>query len=301
METGDRLMTTDKLPIASITKLFTATAVMRLADNGSLSIDDPVIKYLPYFKVQGDYTKITLRHLLTHSSGLPVILPEKEWLREDSSTGALEATVRGLENIELNSQPGTQFGYSNLGYIVLSDIVAKVSKMEFEAYVTANILEPLRMHNSNFITSSPSTVAAHTKQGQKVIPINGHVENKGTNGAGGLESSIADLCTWAMMALGNGTLNETEIVKATTFKMMIEPQVLEYTDNKAYEAHRGFGWQVLRYENEPYFGHAGRYKFGGRSMLFILPEKALGIVFVANLTFNEEFDLLTDIEKMIDR
>ncbi|MEL6670509.1 MAG: serine hydrolase domain-containing protein, partial [Bacteroidota bacterium] len=134
---------------ASISKLFTAHAIMNLVENGTLQLDDRVSKLLPNIQSEdARFSQITIAHLLSHTSGLPDI-SNYHWSRNDQSDDALKQYILS-QNFKLKSEPGQSYRYSNLGYNLLGYIIQQVTEMAFEDYIRSSILEPLQMHDSDF-------------------------------------------------------------------------------------------------------------------------------------------------------
>lgn len=134
--------------IGSITKAFTALAVMQLVEAGKVGLDEPVQKYIPWFRTAdaNASSQITVRQLLYQTSGLPMIREPQFW--PDLDDGALERTVRFFAHVQLDFSPGQGFGYSNANYETLGLIVQTVSGQSYEEYVKQHILAPLDMKNS---------------------------------------------------------------------------------------------------------------------------------------------------------
>ena len=135
--------------IASITKLFTSTAIMQLRDAGTLQLDDPVTKHLPWFAIQQpstDAPPITIRHLLTHTSGLPREAAFPYWTEPDAfpTYEQIRATVPHQEAV---LPPETRWTYSNLGLALAGNIVEVVSGQDYAAYIQQHILDPLGMQS----------------------------------------------------------------------------------------------------------------------------------------------------------
>src|SRR5262249_8781154 len=147
-------------------KPFVATAVMQLVEQGKVDLDKPVADYLPYFRLKDDrYRSITVRQMLTHTSGMPDV-DNYHWDQPEYDDGALERYVRSLQDKELRWHPGSKYAYSNMAYEVLGDLVAKVSGTTFEDDVEANILKPLGMNSSTllFKKADPAKLATgHTR------------------------------------------------------------------------------------------------------------------------------------------
>jgi len=138
--------------IASITKVFTATAIMQLVEQDKLSLDDKIVDILPDFKLKSkDYNKITIKHLLTHTSGLPWTNKQTN-LPNDSTS--IPLFLKGLQKVKLNFAPGTKFSgdtYSNIGFDLLGIVVSKISKQPFHEYVYNNILYKVGINQATYL------------------------------------------------------------------------------------------------------------------------------------------------------
>ena len=199
-KTGNAPVTNDTVfRIASMTKSFTAMAIMKLRDEGKLSLDDPVSKYVPELAnlpyPTSDSQVLTIRHLLTHSEGFP---EDNPW--GDRQLAQSDETMRTWlrAGIPFSTSPGTAFEYSNSGFALLGQIVAKASGRSYADYVRDNILKPLGMNSSTFeMTSVPKEHIAlgyrREDNNYKPEPILAH----GSFGAmGGLWTSAADLARY---------------------------------------------------------------------------------------------------------
>jgi CubicO group peptidase (beta-lactamase class C family) len=131
--------------LASISKPMTATAVMRLADKGSLSLSDPVHKFIPEF-TGGDRDLITIRHLLTHTSGLPDMLPNNDALR--ARHAPLNAFVAGVCQVPLLFKPGTQVRYQSMGILLAAEIVERITQTPLREYLRREVFGPLGMEST---------------------------------------------------------------------------------------------------------------------------------------------------------
>jgi CubicO group peptidase (beta-lactamase class C family) len=143
--------------VASIAKCFVATAVMQLAEQGEVHLDMPLVEYLPYFRLDDPrYSQITLRQMLSHTSGMPD-LSESEYdalvANPEEDEGAAERFVCSLQDRKMIAAPGERFSYSNIAYNVLGDLIAKVSGQTFEAYMKEHVLQPAGMCDSTFLLS----------------------------------------------------------------------------------------------------------------------------------------------------
>jgi CubicO group peptidase (beta-lactamase class C family) len=128
----------------------TGVAVMQLVETGTLELDAPVQRYLPWFRVADEAAsaQITLRHLLYHTSGLPILAGMEGAFSADTRPEALEERVRGLRSVQLNRPVGASYEYSNAGYMTLGLIVQEVSGQQFERYMREHVFAPLHMRHT---------------------------------------------------------------------------------------------------------------------------------------------------------
>lgn len=182
--------------LGSITKQFTAVAILRLQELGKLNVNDPISQYLPDYP-QGD--KITIHHLLTHSSGIKSItkLPNLSEIQRHPSTP--NKAMRYFQDLPLEFAPGSDCKYSDSGYIVLGAIVEIVAKMSYEQYLQQHLFLPLGMkatyfdHNQTLIPLRASGYGINAK-GE---PVNAEfIEMSFPHGAGSLASTVEDLYKW---------------------------------------------------------------------------------------------------------
>jgi CubicO group peptidase (beta-lactamase class C family) len=185
--------------IASMTKSFTAMAILKLRDEGRLSLDDPAEKYVPEMKnlvyATTDAPRITVRHLLSHAEGFPEDNPWGDRQLADTDAQLSEMVRRG---IPFSHAPGTAYEYSNYGFAILGRIVSNVSRMPYKDYVEANILKPLKMTGTRLEPSEvPASKLAHGYRWEderwKDEPILAH----GAFGSmGGMITTVPDLARY---------------------------------------------------------------------------------------------------------
>ncbi len=185
--------------IASISKQFTAFSILLLEEEGKLSLDDDIRKYIP--EVPDFGTTITLRHLANHTSGLRdhwSLLALAGWRLDDVITTEHILTVVSHQK-ELNFEPGEEFSYCNTGFALLAEVVARVSKQSFAEFTQANIFTPLKMSNSLFYDDHEKIVKnrAYSYQADGL-----HYKNRRLNfanvGATSLFTTVEDLSLWAL-------------------------------------------------------------------------------------------------------
>ncbi len=193
--------------VASITKTFTAAAIMQLQEKKRLGLDEPLGRYLPEFRAVrdrfGPIDHVTLRRLLTHRSGLVGEQPTGHW-----STGKSDTTVEilaTLPRIEIAIEPDSAFKYSNLAFALLGEVVARVSEQPYAEYVRDQLLRPLGMDGSGFDLAEDRRARMatgylphpHEDLPTATVPAeSGALAADGGLAAGGLRSSVADLARW---------------------------------------------------------------------------------------------------------
>ena len=213
--------------MASVTKPFVATAIMQLVEQDKIALDDPVTKHLPYFRLDDPrYQAITIRLLLNHTSGMPDV-KDYEWNKPQDDEGALERYIRSLKGEKLLWAPGTRFAYSNIGFEILGDVVAKVSGMSFDDYIERQILKPVGMSSSTLLLKRADTkrLASGYTEGKssKLVPVAAYPYNRPHNPSSGLTSSVSDMARWALVNLNRGELDGKRILKDSTYDLLWKP------------------------------------------------------------------------------
>lgn len=293
--------------IASITKLFTATAIMQLVKEGKLALDDKVVDILPEFKMKDKrFKEITVYHLLTHSSGL---MWDNKLKNSPNNETSLPLYLKNLEKKKLNFKPGSKMSYetySNVAFDLLGIIIEKIANQSYEDFIQKNQLDKLGLSNSTFKyklgnpnIALPQIVAGNSKginrlnfQGvdsKKKPIINGEPlqlvnydkigEDYEHNPSGNLMSSTSELCTWLNELLKtNKDSSNYKILSKASLDKMWDNNYLAHKDN----IFIGLGWWIKEDENfgRSYF-HVGTNP-GYCSILMIYPEQDLGIAILSN-------------------
>jgi CubicO group peptidase (beta-lactamase class C family) len=260
--------TTDTIyDVASLTKLFTATAVMQLVEQGRISLDAPVGRYLSEFAGEGKES-ITVRHLLSHTSGLAANLPLYR------TPGSLEKRLRVARGAKPVASPGTQYIYSDIGYMVLGELVHRVSGKSLDQYMQEQILQPLSMSATSFRPPDAwKTRIAPTEE--QTVPSRGlvwgevHDENAwslgGVAGHAGLFSTVGDLARFGQMFLNEGSLDGVRVLHPSSVREMFRLQTPALP-----HVERGLGWELHQpwYMGEHADGkRAGHTGFTGTSIV----------------------------------
>lgn len=247
IETG-RKMTPDSIhELASVSKNFTAAAILRLAQEGRLSLGDSISKYFPSDTKNWD--SITIEHLLRHTSGLPDYLASINITKEYTSD-QLVATIRQKP---LRFTPGSKWEYSNSGYMLLGFVVEKVAKTSLADYMAKTFFKPLGMRNSfgNDPTSSRAA-KGYSKIGNKVVEQGKTSKSLSLTGDGQVMSSAVDLAKW------DAALWINKVLDATRRKLLFEPGRVPMAPGNPNSPHYGMGWVIGKSQTgRPIANHGG--------------------------------------------
>lgn len=270
----------------SITKLFTATAIMQLVERGLIDLDQPLTTYLPEFSVKTrfpDSSPITMRHILTHHSGLPRDMLRGMW----SSTPQPFATVLDdLTTSYVLHPPNYIFSYSNLGMTVLGHVIERMSGMPYATYVSRKIFEPVGMTTASIET------------GVAASPLMAHAYNKGKEEpelplreipAGGLNASVVDLARFVQMVIAQGRAGDQQVVKPETLKLMLTQQNQDVPLDL--DLKMGLGWGLsgvpeLKVDGTVASHGGATFHYNGH--LVTLPDHKLGAVVMSNSSTGRE-------------
>lgn len=277
--------------VGSISKLFTAIRVMQLVEQGKLNLDEPVQTYLPKFQPRNEFGRpITIRHLLSHRSGLVRESPVGSYF--DASEPSLAETVASLNRTSLVYAPNTRTKYSNAAVAVLGAIAERQLKSSHPEQVRQAVLDPLNMHSTGFVTSpefqsAKATGWMRTLDGRRFVAPDFLL---GTGPAGNLYSSVEDLSRLLMTLFAEGRTASGSILKPETLTQMLTPTADEAGKPTDY----GLGFHVKRLDGHQKVGHGGAV-YGFSTQLAALPEKKLGVIGVAALDgSNGVVERLTD-------
>jgi CubicO group peptidase (beta-lactamase class C family) len=260
--------------IGSVTKAFTALAVMQRVAAGQVELDVPVQQYLPWFRVADPKAsaQITVRQLLNQTSGLPQLTETQLWNEQDE--GALERSVRVLRTAELNHPVGT-FGYSNANYDTLGLIVQAVSGQSYEDYVRQHIFAPLDMQHS--FVSQDEARQHGMAQGHRWwfgIPVPVSLPyHRAELPAGFIIASAEDMAHFLIAQINGGRYRDVSVLSPEGIALMqTEPVPHTY----------GMGWESIRINGRTLINHDGGY-FNFQASVFFDPEARVGVFVAANV------------------
>ncbi len=257
--------------LASITKQFTAMGILLLEKKGSLKVDDPVTKYLP--ELSEVASKVTLKHLLTHTSGLP----EYSTLRPDSDTTQIvdKDVLRLVTKAKPETfvAPGKRYKYNNTGYALLALVIERTSKLSYAEFLKRNIFTPLGMTQTMVFDAKakiPNRAFGYSGADDSFTRKD---QDRDTTvlGDGGVYSSTQDLVRW-IDALDNRTL-----IAPKRLAEACSPMV--QTDNPA--VRYGFGWRITEEKGERVVFHTGTTS-GFKNSLLWVPSKKLAVIVLTN-------------------
>jgi CubicO group peptidase (beta-lactamase class C family) len=285
--------------LASFTKQFTAMAVMLLVQDHKLHYDDRLTAIFPDFPAYGK--AIMVRHLLTHTSGLPDYETLME--QEEKAKGSIWSAEHQIQDNEVLSllekqsagkfAPGTSWAYSNSGYVVLGLIIAKVSGMPYREYLQRNIFAPLGMNHSvvyqKGINEVDRRAFGHSKEKDTFVRTD-QSSTSATLGDGGIYSNVVDLAKWDEALQKHTLLSEEEMAPALSPVVLADgaqPHWPKDTDSDNLAPGKpvayGYGWFLDPYEGHPRMWHSGS-TLGFRTVIERFPSDGLAIVILCNRT-----------------
>jgi CubicO group peptidase (beta-lactamase class C family) len=253
--------TTTRFRLGSITKQFTAAAILLLEEEGKLKLEDPVRTHWP--DAPRAWDKVTIFHLLTHTSGMPP--PDETWR---FSEGPAEETVGHFRNKPLEFEPGAQFRYSNSGFIVLAYLIERISGMSYGGFLQERILKPLGMKDSGVESNGPIVAnrASGYADGDDGFVNASYLSMPSSIGSGALYSTTEDLLRWTRGLFGG------KLLKAASLERMVSP----FKENYA------LGLYVSNEKSIKVIQHGGSIQ-GFNAMLAYYPDEQMTLVVLANI------------------
>ena len=308
----------DIFRIYSMTKTVATVAVLRLVEQGRIGLDDPIAKVLPELAdlqvasgtvaqpvLRPASTAITLRHLLTHTAGFPAGLPGDEAaaaiLDRDDPHGARDLSdyVRRLAKAPLAAEPGTRFGYDGAGLEVAARLVEVLSGQDFDAYLQAQVLAPLKMHDTFFAVPGNKRgrvvdITTMSDDGRLRIAdgpsarVPGDPLNAYPSAAGGLYSPAGDYARFCQMLLDGGTLDGATVLGRKTVDLMmlnhlagmLDPPVTQYSGAEGFGLG---GYVVLDVARRGVAGSPGQFGWAGAASTTYFVDRQEGLAAILML------------------
>ena len=285
--------------IASCTKAFTATAIGILVDRGLMSFDDLLTKHLPEFKMQDEYVlkNLKIKDMLCHRSGLP--RHDYAWYANPLPK---EDELKRIAYFKPNVSFREKWQYCNYMFMTLGMVVAKVSGKTWEQFVKEEIIDPLKMDNTNY-----SLIDSVYKQAKGYKEIEGKIEEveyydflidgkSSLESSGGICSTVHDLLPWMMLNLHEGNYQGKQIVSKESLAEIHTPQMIVsgHLPKKAEFAlpTYGFGWFLNSFHGKKMVHHSGSMD-GFISWVSLIPEDDIGIAVLSNLDLTKLPERLT--------
>jgi CubicO group peptidase (beta-lactamase class C family) len=289
----------------SITKTLTAVAVMQLRDAGKISLDESITKYVPELsRIHSDYgpvSQVTLRHLLSHSSGFqgptwPYRDDTKPWQPFEPTEWAQLVAMMPYQ--ELAFKPGARFSYSNPAFIYLARVIEAVSGLPYQDYVQRKIMGPLGMEHSYFNLTPPSLARDRSNNYTVSIDAGGHAIKKAngrdfdtgiTTPNGGLNAPLGDLVIWAAFLTGSGPAASQHILSRDSLKEMWRP-VVAVNESAEHAEYMGLSFfldpRASSSGKTTFIGHTGS-QAGFRAFLEFNPQNKRAVIAAFNTSHAE--------------
>lgn len=271
-----------KFRIASITKQFTAMAILQLQDQGRLKVRDRICPYL--VECPALWQDITIHHLLTHTSGIPDWTDFPEYPTIRALPTAPWQTIGLFKDKPLDFSTGESWSYSNSGYDVLGYIIEQVSGQSYETFLQQNIFEPLHMTNTGYEYDERGLAKGYTGRHSTWIPAD-YIDMSGPYAASGLYSTVEDLYLW------DQALYTERLIPQELLDLMFAPHVRLPESPYNY----GYGWALGDRNGHFTEGHAGWIEgFTGKLRRYPAPDDRAVIILLSNRD-------TTDVEAIVDQ
>jgi len=262
--------------IGSITKQFTACAILKLAEEGRVDLQDDITRFIEDYPTHGYH--ISIEHLLTHTSGIKSYTGMDEWtaeLRKKDFTP--EELVDLFKNQPMDFAPGEEFLYNNSAYFLLGHIIELISGRSYADYVDSVFFKPLGMENSYYGSNSriiPNRARGYAREGDEYVNA-GYLSMTQPHGAGALISTVDDLYTWYDAVMHGKVISEESLKKATSSYELTSGRKTGY----------GYGWFLGNIQESPSISHGGGIN-GYLTASLYLPEENVFVAVFSNCTCN---------------
>jgi CubicO group peptidase (beta-lactamase class C family) len=263
--------------LASVSKTFTAMAIMKMQEQGKLNISDPVSKYLTNFPLEG----VTIKTLLNHRSGIPNYVHYMErlgWDRKKFVTNkdVLDFIIARHKEIQIN-QPDKRFSYSNTNYALLALIVEKISGLPFPEYMKLNFFEPLGMHDTYVFTMSDSARFLHSYFSSGREYAFDYLDQ--VYGDKNVYSTVRDMLKWDQALYGGTFFSRATLDSAFSGYSFEKPGINNY----------GLGWRMFLLKNGKKFVYHNGWWHGNRTAFYRMPDDKVTIIALSNNDFTKVY------------
>ncbi|MGI8839092.1 MAG: serine hydrolase domain-containing protein [Pyrinomonadaceae bacterium] len=284
LDTKEAITPETAFDLASVSKQFTAMAIMILAERGKLSLDDPLTKFFPEFPAYAQ--RIRIRNLLTHTSGM-VDAINPRWFKAGYEPSSRDVLKMMAAESTVNFAPGEKFEYNNAGYLLLALLVEKVASESFPKFMLKNVFSPLGMDHTRIWDETKPRVEhlaiSFAPDGNSFKPIE-YVSDVSLYGPKGVITTLRDLAKW------NEALETEKLVRTATLRQAYVPVKL----NDGTESPYGFGWALGKENGLEMTEHAGGY-LGYRAEIRHYPGERTSIILLSN---SATFDMVQFAKKI---
>lgn len=281
---------------ASITKTFTAIALMQLVERGRVSLDDPVARYVPEIRAVhdpfGDTSEITLRHLMSHAAGFrEATWPwggDKEWHPHEPLHW--EQLVAMFPYTEILFRPGSRYSYSNPGILFLGQVIERLTTDDYEVYVDKNLLKPLGMHRSYFDVTpyhlQKDRARGYYFKGGALTPARAETNTGVTVSNGGLNAPLEDMARYLAFLIGSRKAEYDGVLKRATLEGMWQP-VVEVSRANGRHEDMGLSFFLEEASGSRFVGHGGEQN-GFLSHFYLEPRSGTAYIVAYNTDASSE-------------
>ena len=310
VKTQNKMKDDTVVAIGSLTKSFTALAIMQLAEAGKLNLDDPVVEYLPEFETLNPEKskQVTIRHLLSNTSGLPPI-DHRLYSGYENSRKVLDI----LSAQSLLFEPGSHFSYSNEGFVLAGLIIAELSGQSYADYIETKILTPLEMDSSTTDIAKLNdleTITGHNPGVKKALSAD-PVTNSALLASGSeFRSTAQDLGNYLLFLLNEGSYEGEQLLSADKTARLFEEEVRFPAEDEGFrtddgQAGYGLGWSRGQVNDRQLLMHAGRGSTQS-SLALLHPENDIGLALLFNVDsldqyrYSSKYELALNILRVLE-
>jgi len=262
--------------IGSITKQFTAAAILQLVEAGKINLDADITEYINDYPTHGH--SITVKHLLNHTSGIKSYTGMTKWNRETRKKDFTPIELIDYFKSEpMDFAPGEQFKYNNSGYVLLGHLIEQVSGKTYTNYIQSHIFKPLNMNSSFYGSTSriiKNRVSGYNKTDGQYINAD-YLSMTQPYAGGALLSTADDINTWYQAMMNDQVITQKSRVMAHQMSVLNSGKKIDY----------GFGWRIKNIQGSPMIEHGGGIN-GFLSTSLFLPEESIFVVVLSNCTCN---------------
>jgi len=282
--------------IASVSKPFVAFAVAKLIEQNKIKLEDKIVDLLPEFEMIGSgYDLITVKHILTHTSGIPRNASPDDWTNPSFGDRALEENLEALKSHSLDFKPGTEFNYSNSAIDLLGLVISRLSKIQFSDFVSSEIFVPMGMSNTTYEKEEVKSenLAQAYSYGLDTQEWRPYPYNEKLFPSSGVLTSLNDMLRWTKLHLNKGVLESETIIEEKYFNLLIEPHFDTPWNEKI-----GLSWFLQSYLGKPIIMHQGE-DTGFESIVYLFPKDNISIIVMANRDFSRTGRIINAISEIL--